>query len=151
MTETSIGTRWAGWGVFAGVMLVIAGVFDLFFGLAAVIGPESAYLLSPTGTLFLFDIGGWGWWHVISGVLLILTALAFFAGATWARIVAIVLVVLNAIGQFVLLPVQPWLSLAVLTVDVFIIYALTVHGREFSEARALDKEAEERQKAGVSS
>lgn len=151
MTETSTGTRWAGWGVFAGVMLVIAGVFDLFFGLAAVIGPDSAYLLSPTGTLFLFDIGGWGWWHFISGVLLVLTALAFFAGATWARIVAIVLVVLNAIGQFVLLPVQPWLSLAVLTVDVFIIYALTVHGREFSEARALDKEAEARQKAGVSS
>jgi hypothetical protein len=50
-------------------------------------------------------------------------------------VVAIILVILNAIGQFALLPVQPWLSLAVLAIDVLVIYALTVHGREFSAAR----------------
>lgn len=136
MTDTTNGSGWAGWGVFAGVMLVIAGVLDLFFGLAAAFGPDSAYVLSPEGTLFLFDVAGWGWWHIISGILLILTAFALFAGATWARVVAIILVALNAIGQFALLPAQPWLSLAVLTIDVLVIYALTVHGREFSDSRA---------------
>lgn len=134
MTDTTV-TRWTGWGVFAGVMLMIAGILDLFFGIAAVIGPDSAYLASPEGTLFVFDIAGWGWWHVISGILLIVTALALFTGATWARVVAIILVALNAVGQFALLPTQPWLSLAILAVDVLIIYALTVHGRELKNEK----------------
>jgi hypothetical protein len=128
-------TRWTGWGVFAGVLLMIAGFLDLFFGIAAVIGPDSAYLASPEGALFVFDIAGWGWWHVISGILLIVTALALFSGATWARVVAIILVGLNAVGQFALLPTQPWLSLAILAVDVLIIYALTVHGRELKNEK----------------
>lgn len=128
-------SRWAGWGTFAAILLIIAGVFDLLFGLAAVIGPDSAYLLSPEGDLFLFDVAGWGWWHIISGILLLITAFALLAGATWARVVAVVLVVLNAIGQFALLPVQPWLSLAVLAIDVLVVYALTVHGREMKIPR----------------
>lgn len=128
-------TRWAGWGTFAAILLMIAGIFDLLFGLAAAIGPDSAYLLSPTGSLFLFDVAGWGWWHIISGFLLVITGFALLAGATWARVVAVILVGLNAIGQFALLPVQPWLSLAVLAIDIFIIYALTVHGREIKIAR----------------
>ncbi|WP_314505985.1 hypothetical protein [uncultured Microbacterium sp.] len=134
MTDTTV-TRWTGWGVFAGVLLMIAGFLDLFFGIAAVIGPDTAYVASPEGPLFILDIAGWGWWHIISGALLIVTALALFSGATWARVVAIILVALNAVGQFALLPTQPWLSLAILAVDVLIIYALTVHGRELKDQK----------------
>ena len=45
-----------------------------------------------------------------------------------------ILVALNAIGQLFLLPVQPWWSLIVLTLDILVIYALTVHGRELKVA-----------------
>ncbi|GAA2978076.1 putative membrane protein [Microbacterium terrae] len=120
---------WAGWGVFAGVMLMIAGFIDLIYGIAALIGPDSAYFITDAG-LFGVDVQGWGWWHLISGALLILVAFALLAGATWARVVAIILVALNALGQLSLMSAQPWLSLAILAVDVVIIYALTVHGRE---------------------
>ncbi|BDV29625.1 DUF7144 family membrane protein [Microbacterium terricola] len=133
MTDTT-GRRWSGWAVFAGVLLLIAGILDLVFGLVAVIGPNDAYLLSDAGTLFRIDVAGWGWWHIISGTLLVLTAFAVFAGATWARVVAIILVGLNALGQLSLLSVQPWLSLAILAVDILVIYALTVHGPEFEDA-----------------
>ena len=68
----------------------------------------------------------------IIGIVLILTALALFAGATWARVVAIVLASLNAVGHVFLLPAQPWWSLIVITLDVFVIYALTVHGKEMA-------------------
>jgi hypothetical protein len=50
-------------------------------------------------------------------------------------VIAVILVMLNAIGQLVLLPVQPWWSLIVLTLDVLVIYARTVHGRELRVAR----------------
>ena len=58
---------------------------------------------------------------------------ALFAGQTWARVVAIILVVLSAIGQLLLIPAQPWWSLIIIAIDVLIIYALTVHGAELRD------------------
>ncbi len=128
MTDTNV-TGWTGWGVFAAVLLLIAGIFDLIFGIAAIIGPNTTLVVSGEG-LFAVDVAAWGWWHILSGVLLILVAGALYRGMTWARVVAIILVILNAIGQLTLFSVQPWLSLIILAVDILILYALTVHGRE---------------------
>ena len=128
MTDTTV-TGWTGWGVFASVLLLIAGIFDLIFGIAAIIGPNTTVVVSDAG-LFAVDVAAWGWWHIISGVLLILTSFFLYRGATWARVVAIILVILNAVGQLTLIDVQPWWSLAILAVDILVLYALTVHGRE---------------------
>lgn len=133
MPDTEV-TGWVGWGWFAAIVIMVAGVFDALYGLIAILMPGSAYFVAVEGDLFLFDVAGWGWWHLITGVLLILVAVALLAGATWARVVAIILVGLNALGQLFLLPVQPWWSLIVLTLDVLVIYALTVHGRELARA-----------------
>lgn len=127
-------TGWVGWGWFAGIILLTAGIFDVIYGFLAILAPDSAYFLTTQGSLVMFDVSGWGWWHLIIGALLILVALALFAGATWARVIAIILAVLNAIGQLFLLPVQPWWSLIVIVLDVLVIYALTVHGREMRQA-----------------
>jgi hypothetical protein len=128
-------TGWTGWGIFAGVLLIIGGAIDLIFGLAAVIGPDSSYFLTTSG-LFMVDVAGWGWWHLISGALLIFIGTSLIGGATWARVIAIILVALNALGQLSLLSAQPWLSLILLAVDILIIYALTVHGSELKAAQA---------------
>jgi hypothetical protein len=128
MTDTTV-TGWTGWGVFASVLLLIAGIFDLIFGLAAVIGPNTTVVVTETG-LFAVDVAAWGWWHIISGLSLIVLSFFLYRGATWARVIAIIIVIINAVGQLTLLSVQPWWSLAILTVDLLIIYALTVHGRE---------------------
>jgi hypothetical protein len=128
MTDTTV-TGWTGWGVFASVLLLIAGIFDLIFGLAAIIGPNTTVVVAESG-LFAVDVASWGWWHIISGVALILVSFFLYRGATWARVVAIILVIINAVGQLSLLSVQPWWSLAILAVDVLVLYALTVHGRE---------------------
>ena len=128
MTDTTV-TGWTGWGVFASVLLLIAGIFDLIFGLAAVIGPNTTIVLAEEG-LFAVDVASWGWWHIIAGIALILTSFFLYRGATWARVLAIILVIINAVGQLSLISAQPFWSLAILAVDVLILYALTVHGRE---------------------
>jgi len=128
MSDTTV-TGWTGWGVFASVLLLIAGIFDLIFGIAAIIGPNTTVVVADAG-LFAVDVAAWGWWHIISGVALILTSFFLYRGATWARVVAIILVILNAVGQLTLIDVQPWWSLAILAVDILVLYALTVHGRE---------------------
>lgn len=133
-TDTTV-TGWVGWGVFAAVVLIISGVIDAFHGLQALIGPDTAYFIGESG-LFSLDIQAWGWWHLISGLLLLLVGFALLSGATWARVIAIILVTLNAVGQLTLMAAQPWLSIAVLALDVLVIYALTVHGRELRARRS---------------
>jgi hypothetical protein len=135
MTDTDTTTTgWVGWGVFAAIVLIIGGVLDTFHGLQALIGPDTAYFVADAG-LFSVNVQGWGWWHLISGVLLILVGLALLTGATWARVIAIILVALTAIGQLTLIGAQPWLSLILLGLDVLVIYALTVHGHELKARR----------------
>ena len=122
-------TGWVGWGVFAAVILIISGIINIFHGLQALIGPDTAYFLGEAG-LFSLDIEAWGWFHLILGALILLVGFALWGGATWARVIAVILVALNAIAQLTLIAAQPWLSLTVLALDILVIYALTVHGRE---------------------
>lgn len=136
MTDnTTTKSGWAGWGTFAAIVLIVGGAIDAFHGLQALIGPNTAYFIGKTG-IFSVDVNGWGWWHLILGLLVLLAGIALLSGAKWARITAIVLVAINAFGQITLIDVQPWLSLAVLALDVVVIYALTVHGREIDAKRA---------------
>jgi hypothetical protein len=92
--------------------------------------PPDGYFIISRGGLFLFDLTGWGWWTLIVSILLLLTAGALLMGATWARMVAVILAILSAVSQLLLLPAQPWWSAIIIAVDVLVVFALTVHGRE---------------------
>lgn len=122
-------TGWVGWIRFAAVILIVNGIFSVLQGIVALFAPDPYYVVAR-GRLFLFDVGGWGWWTLITGILLILTGSALLAGATWARVVAIILVILSAVGQLLLVPAQPWWASINIGIDILIIYALTAHGRE---------------------
>ncbi|MWC00155.1 DUF7144 family membrane protein [Agromyces seonyuensis] len=123
---------WVGWVGFAGVILILNGAFSLVQGIAALVGSNTYYVLTEGG-LLLFDVTGWGWWNLLIGAALVLTGIALFMGASWARIVAIVLAGLSAIGQLMLLPAQPWWAVIVIAVDVLVIYAITAHGKEMTK------------------
>ena len=50
------------------------------------------------------------------------------SGAQWARWFGIFVAAVNAIGQLAWMQSYPWWSIAIFTVDILIIYALTVYG-----------------------
>lgn len=128
-TNSVTSTNPTAWVPFAGVILLISGIFSAIQGLVALVGPSTYYAVVD-GELFLFDATGWGWWNLMIGVLLILTSISLFVGATWARVVAVVLVILSAIVQMLLVPAQPWWSFMVIAIDVLVIYALLAHWDE---------------------
>jgi hypothetical protein len=80
MTDTEV-TGWVGWAWFAGLVLLIAGVFDAARGFIALLMPDSAYFLTVEGAL-VFDVQNWGWWHLLIGILMVLVAAALFVGQT---------------------------------------------------------------------
>ena len=135
MSDVRKVSGWVGWVGFAAIMLILNGAFSFIQGLVAVIGSNYYYVVT-NGSLFLFDLTGWGWWNLIIGAVLILTGVALFTGATWARIVAVIAAGLSAIGQLFLVPAQPWWALIVIALDVLVIYAVTAHGRELRTAVA---------------
>ena len=120
-------TGWTGWVRFAGVILIINGVFSGLLGLVALSGPDTYYLATP-GALSIFDARGWGWWNFALGVFLILTSLALISGASWARVAAVVVAGVSAVVQVMLIPAQTWWSFIVIAIDVLIIYAVIAHG-----------------------
>jgi hypothetical protein len=96
----------------------------------AIIGPNTAYFISSGGGAASFNIALWGWWSLVVGVLLLFAGVSLLRGAMWARIVAVVIAAISAISHLMSLPAQPWWSIVVVAIDLLIIFAVTVHGRE---------------------
>jgi hypothetical protein len=113
-----------GWVVFAGIMLFIVGTSNIIFGLTAIFDDD--VLTRVGGQLIFWDFTTWGWVHLILGVLLLIAAFGLFVGHTWAAMVAIFFAALNAITQIGWITVYPIWSLIVISIDVIIIYQLTM-------------------------
>ena len=111
---------------FAIVMLVIIGVFQAIAGLVAIID-DDFYVVGQNYT-FNFDTTGWGWIHLLLGLLLILVGYFLYTGAVWAVVFAIVLAGLSAIANFFFIPYYPFWSILLIALDVWVIWALTRPG-----------------------
>jgi len=106
----------------AGALLAAAGILSILQGISAlanddlfVVGPEYVYS---------FDITGWGWIHLIIGILVVATAIGLFAAATWARVVAIILAAVSIVANFLWLPYYPWWAVLVIALDILVIWAV---------------------------
>jgi hypothetical protein len=126
-------TGWVGWVWFAALMMILTGAFNIIYGLVAIL--RSTFFLETPNNTLLFNLSAWGWIHLILGILLVVAGFAVIAGQTWARAVAVILAMVNAITQMLLFSAYPWWSLLAIAIDVLVIYALIVHGRESEEVR----------------
>jgi hypothetical protein len=115
-----------GFIVFAAVMMMMTGVFQALAGLVAIF--ENTFYVAARNYTFEFDVTAWGWIHLILGVIVALAGFGLLSGATWARVVGITLAVLSAIANFLFIPYYPFWSLLIIALDVFVIWALAVHG-----------------------
>ena len=122
-------TGWVGWLFFAGVIMILVGIFQAIAGLVALF--NSSYFLVPSADLVVaVNYTGWGWVHLIAGILLLLAGFGVLTGQTWARVVGVVLAGISALLNIAFLAAYPLWSVVVIALDVIIIYALCVHGRE---------------------
>jgi len=134
VTQQEVSGAAVGWTVFAAVMMWLIGGFHAIAGLVALIEDEF-YVLTPD-YIFQFDVTTWGWVHLIVGIVVILAGAALFSGAVWARTVGVILAVVSILANFAWLPWYPFWSIIMITVNFFVIWALTVHGRDIEVARA---------------
>jgi len=119
--------------VTAGIFMIIVGIFHAFQGIVA-LANDQFYVKTPD-YVFQFDLTTWGWVHLIAGVIVAIAGVALFQGAVWARAVAVVVASLSILANFFWMPYYPIWSLTVIAFDAFVIWAVTVHGRDIAGQR----------------
>ncbi|MFC9245914.1 hypothetical protein ACFT7S_18460 [Streptomyces sp. NPDC057136] len=120
-------THTSGWLVFASVIMVFSGIMALLGGISAI--AKDNVFVATRNYVYELNLTGWGWIHLILGIVIVLTGIAVFTGATWARIVGVVLAGLSMIANFMWLPYTPWWALLFIAIDALIIWGLCVAPR----------------------
>jgi hypothetical protein len=127
--ETS-GTA-VGFILFAAIMMIMVGVFQALQGLIGIF--ENEFYVATRNYLFQFDATTWGWIHLLVGLLVAFAGWGLLSGRTWARVVALTLAVLSAITNFLFIPYYPFWALLLITLDVFVIWAVAAHGGDLRD------------------
>jgi len=125
---------WTGWVVFASVMMVLLGSFQAAQGFVAIFD-DGFYRVTEGGLVIEVDYTTWGWIHLLLGILIVACGLGVLTGNVAARAVGVVLAGLSALANLLYIEAYPVWSVIIITVDVLVIYALTVHGRELRSSR----------------
>ena len=128
--------RPAGWAVglslFAGMLMIISGVFNAMEGVVALVRNE-VYLATPQ-YLFAFDLTAWGWIHIIVGIIVAVAGVGVITGQLWGRIVGITIALVSTLANFAFIPYYPVWSLLIIALDVFVIWALCIYNRDAADA-----------------
>jgi hypothetical protein len=122
-------TVWAGWVFFAGVMLIMMGAFQVTQGLVALVD-DGFYAVGPAGLVVDVNYNTWGWIHIAIGVVGVLVGIGLMLGNLAARIAGVVIAFLSVLVNVAFTSAYPVWSVMVIVIDVIVIYAITVHGRE---------------------
>ena len=122
-------SAWTGWVVFAGVMMIMLGAFQAVQGLVALFD-DGFYLVRPDGLVVDVDYNTWGWVHLIIGVVGVVVGVGLLAGNTAARVLGVIIASLSALVNLAFISAYPVWSLLLIAIDIIVIYAIIVHGRE---------------------
>ena len=118
--------------LFAGVLLLVSGFWNLIYGIAAI---ANSHVFVANAHYVFGNLRTWGWITLIFGILLLIAGGGVMVGNQMARWFAIVVLGLNLIEQMFSIPAYPFWSLTIIALDVVALYGLCAYGsRENVEA-----------------
>jgi len=129
MRPTTGRTRAEGRGyglvLFAGVLLLVVGFWNLIYAIAAI---ANSHVFVANAHYVFGSLRTWGWVTLIFAILQILAGVGVMAGNQLARWFAVAVVGLNAINQMFFLPAYPFWSLTIIAMDIVALYGLCAYG-----------------------
>jgi hypothetical protein len=128
--ERETSAAWQGWAYFGAAVMILLGLFQALFGLVALVD-RSFFAVRTNQLLAITSYSAWGWIHLVLGALALAAGLGIILGGhLWARVLGVAVALLSAVANLGYLKASPVWSLLLITLDVLVIFALTVHGRE---------------------
>jgi len=111
--------------LFASVLLVVVGCFNVIQGIAAI---ANSHVFTAHAHYVFGNLKTWGWITPILGILLLLAAVGVLAGNQLARWFAVAVIGLNTIDQMFFIPAYPFWALTIIAMDVVALYGLLAYG-----------------------
>lgn len=118
------GTSAVAFGVttFAGVLLSVVAVFQILEGITAI--ANDTIFIRGLNYTWQLNIQTWGWIHLIIGLIALATGVGIVMGQTWGYLLGVGIAGISALTNFMFMPYYPFWSLAVIALDVVVIWAL---------------------------
>ena len=114
-------SRVTGWWVFAAMLLGLAGVLNVIWGIAAI--GNSDFFTANAHYVFS-NLKTWGWITLIVGVIELFASASLFQGGGFGRVIGIVAASLAAIDALLYTPGSPFWSICVFALSVVILFEL---------------------------
>ncbi len=113
--------RVTGWWVFAAALLLLAGVLNIIWGIAAI--GDSRFFVADQKYI-ISSLHTWGWITLILGVLQMLAAFSLASGGGFGRWFGMLTAGLSAISALLSIPAYPFWSLCIFALAIIILYEL---------------------------
>jgi len=120
-----------GWIAFSGIALFIAGLLNLVDGLWALDRSDAAGISEQVEDLLWYSesLEVWGWFYIVTGVLLLAAGVGVFARTPWARWTGILFASASIVVNMMWVFVFPIAALIHVLLGTLVVYGLTVYGR----------------------
>ena len=118
--------RGAGWLIFSGVMLALAGFLNTIWGIAAI--DDSAFFTDEGRYVIFDDLSTWGWFLLILGILQVVAAFSIWNRHAFGQVFGIACASLNAVILLFTVNAFPFAAFMLFIVDLLVIYGLAVYG-----------------------
>jgi uncharacterized membrane protein HdeD (DUF308 family) len=102
--------------------MIISGGWNILQGIAAII--HGAFVVVVHNYAYSLSAVGWGWFHLILGVVVLAAGIALLTDEFWARMVGVAVVAISMIVNFLYIPYQPVWSIALIGLNLAILWAL---------------------------
>jgi hypothetical protein len=114
--------------VFAAILLMIVGTINIIYGIGAL--DDARIFVNDTRYIFT-NLNTMGWVLIILGVVQLTAGFSLIAGNVYGRVIGIIAGSLGALGAlFSIGGNNPWWSLAVFGLCVWIVYGIIVFGED---------------------
>jgi hypothetical protein len=124
METTRVEKAGTGWIAYSGVMLTIVGFLDIVDGLWAIDRADT----KVNNLLYADKLGGWGWFYLILGIILVLTGIGVFARVQLARWIGVIAASIAIVANMLWVFVFPITSLTIILLASLVVYGLVVYG-----------------------
>jgi hypothetical protein len=116
--------RGRGRAAFAAVLLMVGGVLNIIYGIAAI--GNSSFFVHNTHYVF-GNLKTWGWVALILGIGQVVASMSLFTGSAFGRWFGIVFGALVAIDALLEIPAYPLWSLAIFGLSLWVIRGLAIY------------------------
>jgi hypothetical protein len=107
---------------FAGVMLMAVGCFQIVQAITALVNDQ--FFVATEEYVFSLDVTGWGWLHLVLGVLGLVVGIGILTRRTVGLMAGIALAFVNMVAEFAFLPQYPFWAVLLIGFNVLVIWAL---------------------------